>query len=49
MQKNAGRKEFLGEVMDKKKISYDLFWFENELLKQCNISKNRFHKVRGAQ
>ncbi len=32
-----------------KKISYDLFRFENELIKRCNISKNRFHKVRNTQ
>lgn len=25
------------------------YWFENELLKQCSISKERFHKVKGNQ
>lgn len=32
-----------------KKVSCELFQFENELIKRCNISKNRFHKVRGTQ
>ena len=26
-----------------------LYWFEKELLKQCSISKECFHKVRGNQ
>jgi len=32
-----------------KKVSCDLFWLENELIKRCDMSKNRFHKVRGTQ
>ena len=32
-----------------KNTPYNLFWFENELIKNCAISKNRFHKVKGAQ
>lgn len=32
-----------------KKISSDLFRLENELIKRCGISKNRFHKVRSTQ
>ena len=32
-----------------KKVSCDLFWFENELIKRCGLSKTDFHKVRGSQ
>lgn len=32
-----------------KKVSCDLFQFENELIARCNISKNNFHKVRSIQ
>lgn len=32
-----------------KKAACDLFWLENELIKRCDISKSRFHKVRGTQ
>jgi len=32
-----------------KEVSCDLFRLENELIKRCNISKNRFHKVRSTQ
>lgn len=30
-----------------KKVSYDLFQLESELIKRCGISKERFHKVSG--
>lgn len=29
-----------------KKESCNIFWFEKELIKRCNLSQNRFHKVR---
>lgn len=32
-----------------KKVSCDLFRFENELIKRCEISKKCFHKVRSTQ
>lgn len=32
-----------------KKVSCDLFQFENELIARCNISKNNFHRVRSSQ
>ena len=35
--------------MNMKKKPSDLFWFENELIKRCDISRNRFHKVRSDQ
>ena len=35
--------------MNMKKVSCDLFWFENELIKRCEISKKCFHKVRSTQ
>ena len=31
------------------KKSCNIFWFENELIKRCNISEKRFHKARGDQ
>ena len=35
--------------VDMKKDFYHIFWFENELIKRCDISKARFHKVRNTQ
>ena len=31
------------------KKSCRIFWFENEIVKQCVVSKDRFHKVSGNQ
>lgn len=31
------------------KGTYNIFYLENETIKRCDISKNRFHKVRGDQ
>lgn len=35
------------KIIDKEVLS--IFGFENEVLKQCGIAKERFHKVRGVQ
>lgn len=40
--------KFFEEKAAMKKTSH-IFWFENELLKQCSLSKKRFHKVRNDQ
>ena len=32
-----------------KKVAYDLFRVERELIEQCGLSKKRFHKVGGAR
>ena len=39
----------MGDGNGKDSAQTSIHWFEKELLRQCGISKQRFHKVRGDQ